>query len=267
MGGWVPDVPLPPRDSPAEAPGPVLPGHAPPGGALPGGALPGGTLAAVRGAVTDRLPATVRGGRLDPGRTGVGALLVVALVACLAAGFMVLRSRPVPEVSPPVRTSLPATATEPGQVSGGAGSPAATVVVSVGGKVRRPGLVTLPAGSRVADAVSAAGGALPGTDTGLLNLARRLTDGEQVLVGVNAAVGDPVGGGAGAGSTGTGGRLDLNAATLEQLDALPGIGPVLARRILDWRQEHGRFASVDQLREVSGIGERIFDELGRQVTV
>ena len=145
--------------------------------------------------------------------------------------------------------------------------------MSVAGKVARPGLVRLPVGSRVDDALRAAGGPVAGTSPGLLNLARRLVDGEQVLVGVEPPPGSPAGaptGASGAATAGTaapGAPLDLNAATLADLDALPGIGPVLAQRILDWRAEHTRFASVDQLREVTGIGEAKYQDLKAQVAV
>jgi competence protein ComEA len=87
-----------------------------------------------------------------------------------------------------------------------------------------------------------------------LNIARRLSDGEQLLVGVAPPPGQPVDGATSASAAGTSRKVDLNAATLEQLDVLPGVGPVTAQRILDWRAAHGRFTSVDQLREVSGIG-------------
>ena len=106
---------------------------------------------------------------------------------------------------------------------------------------------------------------------GLLNLARVLVDGEQVLVGVEpppgaAAPVEGSGGGPGAPAAG-GGLLDLNAASASDLDGLPGIGPVLAQRIVDWRTEHGRFASVDQLREVTGIGEAKYQDLVEKVVV
>ncbi|MFJ5829825.1 helix-hairpin-helix domain-containing protein [Streptomyces sp. NPDC093089] len=146
--------------------------------------------------------------------------------------------------------------------SGASGDSGAKVVVDVGGKVLRPGVLTLPAGSRVADALRAAGGARPGADLTGLNRARVLSDGEQVLVGLP---GMPSGGvGAGAGSAGGGAPgvpLSLNTATVEQLDALPGVGPVLARHIVDHRVEHGGFRSVTELREVNGIGERRFADL------
>ena len=186
---------------------------------------------------------------LDPGRRGVLALTAVCAVAALLAGVVLLRGRPAEVTAPAVERA--------GAPMGAHADAAGEVVVSVGGRVRRPGLVRLPAGSRVDDAVRAAGGAT--TPVGLLNLARRLVDGEQVLVGVAGAAG-PVAGG---GPT----LLDLNSAGVEQLDGLPGIGPVLAQRIVDWRTEHGRFGSVDQLREVPGIGESKYLQVKAKVTV
>ncbi|MCB5178180.1 helix-hairpin-helix domain-containing protein [Streptomyces sp. SMC 277] len=134
-------------------------------------------------------------------------------------------------------------------------------MVDVGGKVRAPGLRHLPPGSRVADAVAAAGGVRPGTDTSGLNLARLLVDGEQVLVGVPAPPQPPAPGGARANSLRPGTPLSLGNATVEQLDALPGVGPVLAQHIVDFRTARGGFRSVEELREVTGIGERRFADL------
>jgi competence protein ComEA len=184
--------------------------------------------------------------RIDPGRRGALALIAVGLVAAVLAGFLALRARPheeplgVPEVV-------------------GAGTEAAVLVVDVEGKVRRPGLVRLPEGARVDDAIRAAGGMLRGVPVGSLNLARKVADGEQILVGL-----DPP---AAAGGGTAGGLVDLNLASAADLDGLPGIGPVLAQRIVDWRTEHGRFASVEQLREVSGIGEAKFSSLRSKVRV
>jgi competence protein ComEA len=196
--------------------------------------------------------------RLDPGRRGAVALVVVAALAAVVSTGVVLRGRPQ-EVPVPVLESggVPL----PG-VSAAPADGAAEVVVAVAGKVRRPGLVRLPAGSRVDDALRAAGGATDAAAIGMLNLARRLVDGEQVLVGVDPPPGQPASGGAVAG-----GLLDLNAATAADLQALPGIGPVLAQRIVDWRTAHGPFDSVDQLREVTGIGEAKYDDLRAKVTV
>ena len=156
-------------------------------------------------------------------------------------------------------------------------------MVSVVGLVKTPGLVTLTPGARVDDAVSAAGGALDGADTVGLNLARRLADGEQVVVGLAPAPGEPaalgssVGGVRPAGDTAkapaggstqpSGAPLDLNTATAEQLDALPGVGPVTAAAIVAWRAENGAFTSVDQLGDVDGIGPARLDRLRALVRV
>jgi competence protein ComEA len=168
---------------------------------------------------------------------------------------------------------LTALATTPASASSpGPGLPAASptdeegeVVVDVAGKVRRPGIVRLPLGSRVVDAVDAAGGARRGADLTGLNLARVLTDGEQVLVGLPAAAGPTV---AAPGTTAAGGVLvNLNTATQPELETLPGVGPVTATSILEWRAEHGAFSSVDELLEVSGIGDATLAEIAPHVTL
>jgi competence protein ComEA len=186
---------------------------------------------------------------------------------------------------------LPAADTSSGMStspSAGTPSPTGTVTVDVVGRVRRPGVVRLPAGSRVADAMAAAGGASSGADPSAVNLAALLVDGQQVRI---PRVGDPPvgqaagstgvggtgaaadggagsgGGGAGGGGSGSGVTVNLNTASVSELDGLPGVGPVLAQRIVDWRTQHGRFASVDQLGEVSGIGDKIMAQLRPRVTV
>ncbi|MFJ6616062.1 helix-hairpin-helix domain-containing protein [Kitasatospora sp. NPDC091335] len=156
-----------------------------------------------------------------------------------------------------------------GAEAGAASGAGAAVVVDIGGRVGLPGLHTLPGGSRVADALRAAGGPLPDTDTRNLNLARVLTDGEQILVGEQTPAPAPALG-SGSGPPGPAAPrppVSLNRATLEQLDTLPGVGPTLAQRILAYRTSHGSFRSLDQLRQVSGIGARTYAELRPLLTL
>lgn len=152
--------------------------------------------------------------------------------------------------------------------SGATGVPASTsgtgVVVHVVGQVVSPGVVHLPTGARVIDAIAAAGGAAAAADVSAVNLARVLVDGEQILVPrPGEVVTPPQRAAEGAADALT----DLNSATLTELDALPGIGPVLAQRILDWRAAHGRFADVEELAEVPGIGDSVLAGLRERVRV
>jgi competence protein ComEA len=123
------------------------------------------------------------------------------------------------------------------------------VIVDVAGKVRNPGVVQLPAGSRVLDAINAAGGLKPGVAAGI-NMARILNDGEQLLVGV-----------APANSSTTSGVMNLNSATESELEELPGVGPVLAQRIVDYRDANGPFTTLDELDQVSGVGPAMMENL------
>ncbi len=231
-------------------------------------------------------------------RTGVtpravlGLVVVAVLVVALIGGRMLLarsRSVPVPVAlagpSALVRASSSPTSDAAPAVSSLTGTPLTTspatagstpLVVHVVGQVRRPGVVRLPPGSRVEDAVAAAGGVLRGADLTAVNLARLLADGEQLLVPRPGQAVVPGGGASGgAGSGGSGGDagatgsvpVNLNTATVEQLDGLPGVGPVLAGRILDWRAKNGRFSTVDELGEISGIGEKALERLRPLVSV
>jgi competence protein ComEA len=200
--------------------------------------------------------------RLGIDRRAVAALLVIALGGVVLAGAVLLRARPhVAEVGAATVIATGSPIPSPGVAVAPA---AAELVVDVQGKVRRPGVVRLPAGSRVLDALRAAGGPRPGVPTTSLNLARQLSDGEQVVL-------DPVAPGASgtaaAGGRETGGAVNLNTATVADLDGLPGVGPVLAQRILDWREEHGRFTSVEELQEVPGIGPATYADLRDRVRV
>lgn len=143
------------------------------------------------------------------------------------------------------------------------------LVVDVAGKVRHPGIVELPTGSRVVDAITAAGGPRPGVSLTSLNLARLLVDGEQIVVGqqVPVLVGAPPGGSASPSATQTVAPVQLNTATADQLETLPGIGPVTAQAILQWRTDNGPFTSVDELLDVSGIGDATLDDIRPYVYV
>ncbi len=209
--------------------------------------------------------------RADIGpRAGLSAVhLRVVATAAVAAGVLLtwwlLAERPrTSDVDRPLEVSARAAPTAAPASEGGAGGEG-RVVVDVAGQVRRPGIVTLPAGSRVHEAIERAGGIKGALDQPTLNLARVLVDGEQILVGV-----DPPAAVAGPGASGTGGpgvAVNLNTATLEELDALPGVGPVTAQAILDWRTENGRFTSVDDLLDVAGIGEKTLEDLRDRVSV
>jgi competence protein ComEA len=204
----------------------------------------------------------------DPGRAGA----LVPLVDEASPG----QPPPAPvtaDGSPPsgAASSGPAPPS-PGPTAGSPGAPAAgggVVVVDVAGKVRRPGIASLPIGSRVADALKAAGGPRKGVDLTSLNLARVLVDGEQVVVGVPVPGGVAASSAADPSSAPAGGDLlvNVNTATQAQLEELPGIGPVTALAILQWRTENGVFTSVEELLEVSGIGEATLAEIAPFVTI
>ena len=170
-----------------------------------------------------------------------GAALVLVVAGLAGAWLGVPHSDP-----PPVAIERRGTPGTP--ETGTAPNP---ITVYVAGAVHVPGLVTLAAGDRIADAIFAAGGALYSAELSGLNLAAIVHDGDQVTVPVR---GTPVAPGPHAGSNAEG-LVDVNAATAEDLEALPGVGPVLARRIFDYREEHGRFSAIEDLLDVPGIGE------------
>jgi competence protein ComEA len=209
--------------------------------------------------------------RVEAPRRVVGAHVRVLVTIAVAAGVLLtwwlLAERP--RTSSPDEVSLSAGAgpSTAGRSPSGSAAPTAggELVVDVEGKVKHPGIITLPAGSRVHEAVAKAGGVRGSVDTSTLNLARVLTDGEQILVGVEPVSAAPAAGGSA--STGAqGGRISLGSATLEQLDTLPGIGPVTAQAIIDYRTEHGHFTSVDDLLDVKGIGDATLADIRDQVT-
>jgi competence protein ComEA len=269
-GGWLPD------DGPGAEPVDGASDPAPPSGSADDlGAESWGTpleqpeagAGLPEGIGRHRAPGTTV--RLAPGRRGVRSLWAAGLIAALLlVGWTWLdRPRVQPVSRPSVGTATsPASRTPPTPTVGEVAETSATLVVSVVGLVKHPGLVTLTTGARVADAIAAAGGLLPDADAASVNLAAVVSDGEQVAVGVPAASGGSAGKGAGA-APGPASLLNLNTATAADLDGLPGIGPVLAQRIVDYRDEQGRFTAVDQLDDVPGIGPAIAARLAKLVTV
>ncbi|MFD9550377.1 ComEA family DNA-binding protein [Nocardia salmonicida] len=248
------------------------------------------------------VPERFREARLDPGRRGAIVLGLVGVIAVVLTGVMVLRDQPVARAVPPVpalRAESIAVHADPtvavAAVSGRGPSTSAEVVVSVVGLVERAGLHRLPDGSRIADALEKAGGTREGADLAGLNLAQRLSDGDQVVVGATdpqigqprlgsimigagrasppaptsagpSKVGSDSAGPSTGGGTGAKSRIDLNTATEAELDALPGVGPVTAKAILAWRSTNGRFTDVAQLGEVDGIGPARLARLRELVT-
>jgi len=263
----------------------VGPGGAPPDDARPSSPGPGHGRHRAPAPAAGLVPATLSGGRWRVSRRAAAgtllALVVLAGVLALRAGLPGHEATVVPARSgadlAPVPTSaaaapVPTTGGEP--TAPAAGAPSGQLVVHVVGQVLAPGLVRLAPGARVADAVEAAGGATPAADLSRVNLAKAVVDGEQVVLplpGEPLPAGSAAGAGGGAGASGTGpaagSPVDLNTADLAALDGLPGIGPVLAQRILDWRTENGRFTSVDELGEVTGIGDKLLTQLRDAVTV
>ena len=205
-----------------------------------------------------------RTARWNPGRPGSRSLWIAGLAAALLLLVWTWLDRPQVDPAPVPPAGRAAASTPPRQPAvGEVADTSATVVVSVVGSVARPGLVTLPTGSRVAAAVEAAGGLGPDADPASVNLAAVVSDGQQIVVG---APGSAVAGADAGAAAAPGGKLDLNRATAAELDALPGVGPVLAQRIVDHR-EQGPFTSVDQLDDVPGIGPARAAELAELVTV
>jgi competence protein ComEA len=231
----------------------------------------------------------VREWRSDP-RVGVVLLVVIAVVAGVvwyrigtggdaragAASSRAGSSTATPSVS--ATTRAPTTSGSAGGTGDAATQEPSRIAVHVAGAVARPGVVELPAGSRVIDAVEAVGGAPPDADLDRLNLAAKLVDGERVFV-PKVGQADPgvvpgAGGGAstdGSGGSGgavaPGGKVNLNTATQDQLEELPGIGPAYAQAIIAERQRRGGFTSVNELRSVRGIGDKRFAQLAPLVTV
>lgn len=191
-------------------------------------------------------------------RLGIGAAITLGLVVLSAAvGWGILRGQAAPMDAIAVDGS--GDSAEVTVESGGG------LYVHVLGEVAHPGLYILDPDARLVDALAAAGGTLETADLKAVNLARPLSDGEQVIVPVQGTPGESAG--AGASAVGADGTIDLNAATQADLETLPRIGPALAQRILDWREENGRFRAVEDLMAVPGIGEKLLAGLQGKVRV
>ena len=229
--------------------------------------------------IADHLPAALQG-RPHLGSAQVGLVCLVVAVGLVLAALWLVRAAGVPGGTAEVVAPRPvhsASAEPSGATTAGDGPTGRTdapvtngdqIVVDVAGKVRRPGIAVLPVGSRVVDAVRAAGGVRPGVRRASVNMARLLTDGEQVLIGVGPITDSPAGEALSTpGATAGGGLVNLNTADQAALETLPGVGPVTAAAILQWRTEHGGFTSVDELLEVSGIGEATLAEIAPHVTL
>lgn len=229
------------------------------------------------GSLARRLPALA--GTIRLGARHLTVLLAATTVALALTAWWAVRGSAEPVPVAPARTEVAST-TAPSPTSPAA-SPAAssaapsaaasagTVMVHVAGRVRRPGVVTLPSGSRVIEALRRAGGARRGVDLSGVNLARILTDGEQILVGAGPRPGAAPSTAAdlGAGGAPAAGTVNVNTADATALESLPGIGPVTAEKIVAWRTEHGAFTSLDELLEVDGIGPKTLADLAPQATL
>ena len=213
---------------------------------------------------------------VEPPAHAFATIARIALVFCLVVAGLVWFNSPQPvtpvdvqtqgvAVSAPAQVSTdsltapssPISQTMTGSLSSSA---ARLMVVDVEGHVRHPGLVTLPPDSRIADAIAAAGGITRRVALGMLNLAQKVTDGQLIVVAsTQGQVGQATSGSGALGSSG--GLINLNTASESDLDALPGVGPVMAGRITAWRTENGGFHSVDDLQQVPGIGPKVFANL------
>lgn len=218
----------------------------------------------LRERLADRAPVSLRG-MLGPVPASAVAVVVVLVVAILAGVFlrnMVFSSST--EAGGGVAT-VEVVEDAPTSTAEATSATDVVFVVDVVGRVHHPGVVRLSSGARVVDAIEAAGGVTEKAAVYRINLARPVVDGEQIVVpGQNDPLPTAPQGTSGSGGDGL---IDLNTATATELEELPGIGPVLSERIVDWRTAHGRFTTVDELREVDGIGEKLMSQLRPLVRV
>jgi len=190
-----------------------------------------------------------------------GYILIVLVNLIITGAVVIFMSRPAPKtIAIEVATPAPVPSLTPPLPR--------QIVVYVSGAVQSPGVYTLPDGARVDDALRAAGGPAADADLARINLARRLHDEEQVYVPRQGEANPPVpAAGATSGGSTTSGRLNINTATATELATLPGIGPALAQRIVEYRQTHGPFARIEDLKKVSGIGDKVFERIKDLITI
>lgn len=243
---------IPPRRASAEPPVNLV-DSAPPAAELPPVEAP-----PEAGPTRHSLIALVQGRAWTFVREHLVVVGIIVLAGCLWAGYSLFAARTttVAVAAPTASVEVNTPAASP--------TPTAALLVHVLGEVRRPGVVSLPVGARVQDAISAAGGLTTKARPGQLNLAERVTDGAQIVIGRNDS--QVRGASAQPGST-VAAVIDLNTATADQLDALPGVGPVTAQKILAWREQNGRFRTVAELQEVDGIGPKSYAEIAPRVRV
>src|SRR3954452_6729849 len=199
-------------------------------------------------------------------RVGVGAALILVLVGLGCAVFItaITPHGASSVVAPSVLPTAPASrGPSASGLSSASGSNAAVIYVHILGQVNDPGLYALHDGDRAVDVVAAAGGLTASADPAALNLARFLSDGEQIIV---PAVGESVAASGAGGGTAIPGKVNINTADEPTLETLPRVGPAMAARILAWRAANGRFTAVEDLMSVSGIGEKTFEGLKDLVT-
>lgn len=203
----------------------------------------------------------------DPRR--LAAWAAAGVVLALLSAWYLTRSRPTADAAPPPAVATIAAAQEPTAEPGAARGE--RVVVDVSGAVKRPGVYQLTTTDRVEDALQRAGGPTRRADLTALNRAAKLEDGRQILVPIRGrpatAAAPPASGGGGETGAAPSGPINLNTATLEQLDTLDGVGPATAQKIIEYREQHNGFETVDELDQVSGIGEKRLATLREKVTV